>query len=149
MKGTITKRPGARGMAYRVRVDLPPDPLTGERRRRSTTCRTRKEAERQMAQWIADIERGTAVDPVKTSLGDYLRGWLDGLGADVRPVTRRRYRDLLTAHVLPYLGSVLLAKLTPAHVRELQANRLAAGLSSTTVAFLHATLHRALKDAEL
>jgi integrase len=149
MKGTIWKRQGKRGVSYTARVDLGPDPVSGKRRQRAETFRTRKEAEAELAKWIADIERGTAVDAARISLGEYLTGWLDSLREGVGPATRRRYNDLLRRHVIPHVGHVPMAKLAPQHVRQLQSDRLDAGLSSTTVAFLHATLHRALKDAEV
>jgi integrase len=147
MKGTITKRPGTHGIAYRVRVDLPPDPLTGERRRQTGTFRTRKEAESQMAQWIADIERGTAIDVTKLTVGEYLTQWLASLGESVRPQTQRRYADLLGQHTIPTLGHVALPKLAAPHVRALYADLLAAGLSNMTVRLVHMVLHRALKQA--
>jgi integrase len=146
VKGTITKRAGARGVAYRVRVDLDPDPLTGERRRRSGTFRTRKEAESQMAQWIADGERGMAIAPSRLTVGEYLQRWLDALEG-VEPPTRRRYADLVRLHIAPQLGGRLLAKLTPLDVQALYADRKAAALSPTTINLLHNVLHRALKQA--
>jgi integrase len=148
MKGQIWKRQGKRGVSYTARVDLGPDPVTGKRRQRAETFRTKKDAETALAKWITDIEGGTAVDASKMMLSEYLSGWLDSLGEGVGPATRRRYRDLLRQHVIPYIGHVSMAKLAPQHIRQLQADRLDAGLSPTTVAFLHATLHRALKDAE-
>ena len=52
MRGRIEKRTGPRGVAYRVRVELPPDPITGERRRASKTATSRREAERLLAEWV-------------------------------------------------------------------------------------------------
>lgn len=48
MRGNITKRTGAQGTAYRVRVELPRDEQ-GRRRSRSVTCKTKREAERELA----------------------------------------------------------------------------------------------------
>ena len=50
-------------------------------------------------------------------------------------------------HLLPVLGSYALAKLTPQHVQALYARKLEAGLSTTTVHHIHATLHAALESA--
>ena len=60
MQGSIQKRTGKRGPSYRVRVDLPVDPVTGERRQRSATFRTEREAEAALAAWVNEIGRGTA-----------------------------------------------------------------------------------------
>jgi integrase len=54
---------------------------------------------------------------------------------------------MIRLHVLPVIGETKLAKLTPLNVQELYANRIAAGLSPTTVSQLHAVLHRAVKQA--
>ena len=51
MRGTIEKRTGPQGTVYRVRVELPADPVTGKRRRTSKTVTTRKEAQRLLAEW--------------------------------------------------------------------------------------------------
>jgi integrase len=49
---------------------------------------------------------------------------------------------------VPFVGSIRLAALSAQQVQALYADRLAAGLSTSTVHHLHATLHKALKDAE-
>ena len=41
-----------------------------------------------------------------------------------------------------------MTALTPQHVQALYSDRLSSGLSTSTVHHLHATLHKALKDAE-
>ena len=65
MRGTIQKRQGPQGTAYRVRVEFPADPVTGKRRQRSETFKTKREAEAKLATWLAEIERGSAVDPAQ------------------------------------------------------------------------------------
>lgn len=146
MKGTISKRTGPQGIAYRVRVDLGDDPATGQRHRRSGTFRTRKEAEAAMAQWIADVERGTTIEPTRLTVAEYLARWLDALEG-VEPATHERYEALSRLHVAPTLGGRLLAKLTPLDVQQLYAACKAKGLSPTTISLLHNMLHHALKQA--
>jgi len=46
MRGTIDKRNGPQGVAYRVRVEWPADPMTGKRRARSETYLNKKQAEK-------------------------------------------------------------------------------------------------------
>src|SRR5690349_1443291 len=70
MRGTIDKRQGTHGVSYRVRVELPPDPITGKRRPRAETFRTRKEAEKRLSEWLTEIERGTAVDGSKMTVAE-------------------------------------------------------------------------------
>lgn len=54
MRGNITKRTGAQGTAYRVRVELPRDEQ-GRRRSRSVTCKTKREAERELARILHEM----------------------------------------------------------------------------------------------
>jgi integrase len=58
-----------------------------------------------------------------------------------------RHRQYCELHIIPRIGRLKLTALTPQQVQELYANRLAAGLASTTVNHLHDTLHKALKRA--
>src|SRR5271166_6047792 len=62
-RGSIQVRKGPRGVAYRVRVEYGPDPLTGRRKQRSKTFLVRREAEACLNRWQAEIERGIAVEP--------------------------------------------------------------------------------------
>lgn len=78
---------------------------------------------------------------------DYLDRWLGSVEPTVRPATFRRYGDLLRRHALPVIGGVRLVKLSPLDLQRLYADRLAAGLSPTTVHHLHGVIHRALKQA--
>ena len=88
MRGSIQKRTGGQGAAYRVRVEYPRDPVTGERRQRSESFRTKREAEAALARWVNEVERGTAVDTTKMTVGDFLRHWLDAVARHrVRPTT--------------------------------------------------------------
>ena len=50
-------------------------------------------------------------------------------------------------HVLPAIGAIRLAKLSPADLQRLYADRLAYGLGPTSVSHLHFVLHRALHQA--
>src|SRR5207302_1870748 len=68
----------------------------------------------------------------------------------VRKTTQRRYTDLMKKHVIPIIGKVQLAKLTPLDVQRLYASRLdpkEGKLSPTTVQQIHVILHKALKQA--
>ena len=45
--------------AYMVRCEMPPDPRTGERKRRVATFDTRREAKKTLTAWLADLDRAT------------------------------------------------------------------------------------------
>lgn len=83
----------------------------------------------------------------RTRLSVFLSSWLDRAAMKVRPTTHKRYRELLTLHALPSLGTVALAKLTPTQLEALYAAKIVEGLSAATVRQLHVILHHALRDA--
>jgi integrase len=74
------------------------------------------------ARWLsvveADITRGAWVDPRagQITFSDYSRQWL-ALRTDLRPRTRELYASLLKLHVVPALGSLEIARMTPSTVR--------------------------------
>ena len=130
--------------------------MTGQRRQRAETFRTRKEAEAALAKWIADIDRGTAVDGSKLTLGEYLDHWLSTYGRpNLRPTTYRSYEQLTSVHIRPALGGKPLQKLTPAQLQSFYTEKLtggrqdgkAGGLSPRTVRYLHAIIREALAQA--
>jgi integrase len=142
MRGHITKR----GDSWTALVDLPPDPATGKRRRKRITAATKREVENQVAVVLASAQTGF-VDAGKVTVREFFDHWLDTAAPTLRPSTVRRYRDLARLHIVGVVGNLKLAKLSPAEVQRLYADRLAAGLSPTSVRHVHGLLHRALGDA--
>jgi integrase len=149
MRGSTEKRVRQKGTVWTARVDLPPDPATGKRRQRRITAATKKELDALVAQAIHDAQRGVTgfADAGRLTVRAYLDQWLETVAPTLRASTVRRYRDLCRKHIDGVIGALLLAKLTTADVQRLYANRLAAGLSPTTVRHVHGVLHRALAQA--
>ncbi len=100
---------------------------------------------RQLRGAAADRDKGLPVSPEKLTVEQFLLNLLDvkenGLGS---PRTLDRYEELARLHIMPTLGSTLLAKLTPQQVQRLYSEKHQAGLSATTVHHIHAVLHAAL-----
>ncbi len=80
-------------------------------------------------------------------MGTYLETWIETVRGQIRPSSWRRYSDYVRVHLVPGLGKIPLARLTAQQVQVFYANRMRAGLSSSTVHHIHGMLHRALKDA--
>ncbi len=108
MAGSIQKTIGPQGTAYLVRVEFPRDPVSGKRKQRSKSFTTKKEAERALAEWLVEIERGTAVEPTKLTTGDLLARWFAVHRADLRPSSVALYETMLQRHILPSIGAVPL-----------------------------------------
>lgn len=159
MRGSITQYKGKRGTAWRIVVDLGKG-IDGKRRQKRLTVRgSRKEAERRLAELIAEIERGTYVDSGRMTVGEYLNKWLEHKAADLAPRTLASYRMIVEKHLIPALGSIKLADLRPLHIQEYYQKALkegrkdgkvrskGKGLSPTTVLYHHRVLHEALGQA--
>lgn len=155
-KGNIEKRPGPHGMAYRARVEYPPDPITGKRRQRSETFKTRKAAEARLAEWLTEVDRGVAIDAAKMTFGEYLVHWLETYAKhNVRSTTYRGYEVCVRLHIVPALGSIMLRKLTAAHIQEYYMNSLSrphtngrkGTISARTIRLTHSVIREALQHA--
>lgn len=149
MKGRARKRVGTRGVSWQITIELPRDPLTDGRRQKLLTAPTKNEVEALATQYAARINSGgfAEAETGKLTVSQYLTRWLDSIGQTVRPITQSRYSDLMRNHVMPVVGNKRLARLSPLDVQHLYSDRLAYGLSPTTVEMLHNVLHRALKQA--
>ena len=66
----------------------------------------------------------------------------------MRAATYDRYDDILRLHLIPGLGRVAIAKLTPDDVQRFVNAKLASGLSPRRMQYIHAVLRRALVTAE-
>jgi integrase len=145
-----TKRGNAEGTIRRRTTDGRWDAritLT-DGRRKSFYGDTRAEVARRLSEALRDQGKGLPVVPERQTLGQYLQTWIEGMKGQIRASSYRRYGDHVRIHLVPGLGRIALARLTPQHVQLFYARMLAEGLSSTTVHHLHGVLHRALEDAE-
>ena len=95
------------------------------------------------------VEEGRPVADARLTLGAYLEQWIAGLPAGgLKPSTVAYYKRYVRFHVLSSeLARRSLARLDASDLRRIHAEKLASGLSSTTVHHLHAVLHLALNAA--
>jgi len=116
--------------------------------------RTKKEAEDALVEALERMRTGMWVDPGVTTLGEYLTAWLAAMETNVLDTTFRAYEQSMRNWVVPRLGSVRLAEVTPMHLRSLQTELLRdgrvdgkGGLAPRSVASCRRVLSQALKDA--
>ncbi|ANE22438.1 hypothetical protein AAY81_04100 [Denitrobacterium detoxificans] len=102
---------------YRVSVELPRDPRTGRRVRRSRTVRgTRREAEAAKRELLEEAGAEPAAMPV--TVEEYAEGvYLPAKALEVRATTLVGYRGRLRNHVYPAFGQVELSQVTPQAIR--------------------------------
>ena len=81
------------------------------------------------------------------TFGEYLNQWLESVRDAVGVRTYRRSEETVRLHIKPRVGRIKLDKLTTLQLDALYREKLAEGLSSRSVQIIHATAHKALKQA--
>ena len=121
----------------------------GRRVRKHVMGRTRSEVTDKMAALMRAHEEKRPIPNQREKVGPFLRRWLDEVAKPtLRASTYDSYDDILRLHLIPGLGQIPLAKLTPAEVQAFLNRKLASGLSPRRVQYIHAVLRRALVTAE-
>lgn len=82
------------------------------------------------------------------TVAQYLAYWLEAIRPTIDHGAWKRHEEFVRLHIVPNIGNTRLSSLSAQQVQALYASRLASGLSTSTVHHLHASLHKALKDAE-
>jgi integrase len=101
-----------------------------------------------LAKEIAHRDGGLVFDAGSQTVGEYLERWLDtSVRGSVRESTYGSYRRQARRYLVPAIGTVKLKQLSAMHVQGVYRSMLDRGLSSRTVQYTHAVLHRALKQA--
>ena len=131
-------------------IALPPDPVTGRRRRKYIRARTRAEVVRRMRQVQVEVARAGDVPTGRAlTVTDWLERWLERDVAPVRkPSTTSDYRSAARVHIVPAIGRRRLDRLTPDDIRAVHRAVLGRGASTTTAAKIHRVLRTALGAAE-
>jgi integrase len=151
MRGHLRERsPGHWAIVIDVR-----DPQTGERKRRWHSFKgTKREAQREAARLISEVDKGTHVDPSRMTVAAFLERWIEHMQGQVSPRSHERYAELCRKNLAPLLGALALTKLQPAQISQAYAKALASGrrdgaggLSARTVTHMHRVLREALQQA--
>ena len=102
---------------WRIAIDLGSDP-TGRRQRLSHTVHgSRKDGEAERVRLLHELGSGEYVASSQLTVGGYLTQWLAHAKANVAPQTYRRYRQIVENDLIPDLGRIRLADLTPLQIQ--------------------------------
>jgi integrase len=153
MKGHVRERPEGSGNWYAV-LEMR-DAVTGQRKRKwhSLDAKGRRQAETECAGLISAMQNGTALNPVRATLREFLIHWLKYIETQVSPRTRQNYHELISFWIMPKLGHVPLAKLRPEQITLTYSDALThgrkngTGLAPRSVRAMHRVLSQALKQA--
>ncbi|MGI9861787.1 site-specific integrase [Moorella naiadis] len=125
--------------------------------RKTVEATSKRQAEKLLAEFAAEVQKGLYVEPSKLTLAEFAERWLKDYGeANLAPKTLFRYRQLLASRILPALGHLKLEQIKPLHLLEFYANLQEAGirtdgrpggLSEQTILHHHRLISAMLQDA--
>lgn len=138
-EGSISKRTDGR---WEARLTLT------DGRRKSFYGKTRKEVAEKLRDALAAQAKGLIIAPEKMTVAQFLeQRWLPDIKGRVDSSSHLEYEQHVRRYLIPGLGKMLLARLTPSDVQALYTEMAEQGLAPATVRLTHATLHNALKHA--
>lgn len=121
----------------------------GRRVRKHVFGKTRAEVVEKLKPLLKARDDQRPVPDARLKLGTFLRTWLEDVARpSIRASTYSSYHDIVELHLVPGLGHIRLAKLSPADVQAFLVHKQASGLSASRVHYLHRVLRRALSIAE-
>jgi integrase len=131
--------------SWRAALTLGPESGGGRKYFRGPT---RQEVQQKLAAAKRALEDGLPQLEGRQTVQQYLGPWLLAIKPTMEHGAWRRHEEFVRLHIVPILGQTKMIQVTPQQIQALYADRLASGLSSTTVHYIHKTLHKAFKDAE-
>lgn len=146
-EGTVHARQDRSGKIVGYRGQYYVDTPSG-RKRRSINASTKTEARRLLREKQNESQGIVEWDTSTLTVAEYLRQWLTDAKSSLAPRAYANYRLHVEQHIIPALGSTKLDKLSS---RQVQAfyNRESETYAPSTVRYVHAILHRALKQAQM
>jgi len=145
MIGQIIKRGKGKRPTYSVVIYQ--GKVEGQKRYQWVTCKTRREAEKKLAELVHQRDTGRTVY-TRSTLGDFVTRWLkDYARQNLSPRTAEGYESIARAHLIPKLGKIELKNLKPSHIQDYYTQLLEEGKSTTTVRHHAMMLHKVLDQA--
>lgn len=119
-------------------------------------CQARREAEKLLAEFVMEVERGLFIGPAKLTFAEFAKRWVRDYGeVNLAPKTLYRYEKLLI-RVCQAMGHIQIEKIRPMHLLEFYKNLRADGvredkrpgvLSEATILHHHRVLSKMFNDA--
>lgn len=134
-------------IGYQVLIDRR-DPIDGTRKRLTVgSYRTKKEAEKAERDALTQRERGTLLDPAKTTVAELMEFWLKTKAGEITGQSARDYEITVRKHIIPALGDVPAQRLTASRIQAQYGAWRDAGMSGDRIRGCHMRLSQALAQA--
>ena len=144
------RRPKGEGSVYRRkngRVVGEYEDANGCKRYITSKTNTKTQMKALVRKALEDRDNGITHDSESLTVEKYLERWLESTRDTVGLRTYQRSEETARLPITPTLGKVKLEKLTAMQLDGLYRKKLKVGLSPRSVQIIHATAHKALKQA--
>ncbi|MBU8967505.1 tyrosine-type recombinase/integrase [Bacillus altitudinis] len=108
---------------------------------------TKKEAEKALTALLNEVNEGTYIEPSKQTYREYMDAWLKSKEHDLSVQTLKAYMSYLKTHIIPNLGRLPLATITPLHIQGFISSLRSKGLSETTTKRIFNVVNASLNSA--
>src|SRR6266545_6421177 len=118
-------------------------------KRRYLSGKTRQDVAARLNTAIETRTKGLPLPGLRLTTARFLSDWLEQtVKPSQKPLTYEKYAQVVKSHVNPAIGSIPLARITPAHVQKIQGKMAGKGLSVATINGMRTALSAALSQAE-
>jgi integrase len=148
-KRMTKKRSSSEGTIYQLPSGNWRAQICIDRKRLSTTRRTKMEAREWIRETLAQIGQGMTYEAAQTRLDDFLNSWLETKRYSIRAATYEQYGIMIRVYIIPKIGSYKLIDLTPALIQSFIDGQLRDDTGARTVQVTHGILQNALNHAQL
>lgn len=122
---------------------------SGKLHSKSAYTKTRGEAVTKLRELQKNLDDGLPITHKQQKISTFLEQWIGTAANELAPATAASYRETIRNRIIPHIGNIPLAKLSPQHVESMKTALFDRGLSANTVRIAHAVLRSALSDAEI
>ena len=132
LSGNIVKKAKTRkGQSWQLTVEMPRDPITGERKRKyKTVTGTKKEADQALRRFITELERGEYIEDNNITVSDWLQKWLEVyIVPTVSPTTLVGFKGMIRRYIDPLIGHLQVQEMNALAV-QIWVNKLKVSPSS-------------------
>jgi integrase len=92
-------------------------------------AKSEREAQKELAKFVAEVEKGSYVEPTKLTLAEFAEKWLDMHGKqNLAPKTYGLYTGLLKDRIIPAMGHLKLDQIKPMHLVQFYNNLKESGI---------------------
>lgn len=148
MTGHIKKRYTQKGTSWQIVLDKGVN-SNGKRIREYITVNgTKRQAQDELAKIISEYNNGSYIAPSKMTVQMLIAQWMTVYAIPQLALsTVRGYKVNFYKHTIPYLGHILVQRLSSVEIQNMYVKLEEKGLSPSSIRYVHKILHEVLQYA--